>query len=134
MDSVVTNSNDTIVIEIPSLEILAETNTISSPTVQEVTTVVVEVESSQTVIAGIQGPSGPPGSSEEDTVYSKRVDFTSDTVLYKAEAAVGSSESAAVWRIRKIVFGNDNDVTETWASGSANFDKVWADRLTYTYT
>lgn len=134
MDSVVTNSNDTIVVEVPSLEVLAEASTISSPTVQETTTIVVEIESSQVVLAGMQGPPGIPGSSEEDTVYSKRVDFTSDTVLYKAEAAVGSLESAAAWRIRKIVFGNDNDVTETWASGSANFDKVWADRLSYTYT
>lgn len=70
---------------------------------------------------------------EEDIMYSKRVDFVSDNELYKAEAVVGASESAAVWRIRKMSLGVDGDVTETWASGDANFDKVWADRASLTY-
>ena len=71
---------------------------------------------------------------EEDMTYAKRVDFTSDTVLYKAEAAVGSLESAAVWRIRKIVLGTDGDVTETWAGGNASFDKIWDNRLSLSYS
>lgn len=74
-----------------------------------------------------------PVPNEEDTMYAKRVDFISDSVLYKAEAAVGSLESAAVWRIRKIVLGTDGDVTETWASGNANFDKIWDNRASLTY-
>ena len=72
--------------------------------------------------------------SEEDTMYSKRVDFVTDNLLYKGEAVVGASESASVWRIRKIVIDTDGDVTETWASGTALFDKAWSDRLTLTYT
>jgi hypothetical protein len=28
----------------------------------------------------------------------------------------------------------DGDISETWASGNANYDKVWDDRLTYTYS
>lgn len=76
---------------------------------------------------------GSSGTSEEEAVYAKRIDFISDSVLYRGEAAVGSSESSAVWRIRKITIANDNDISETWADGTANFSKVWADRLTYTY-
>jgi hypothetical protein len=73
-------------------------------------------------------------SSEEESVYSKRIDFISETVLYKGEAAVGALEGAGVWRIRKITIANDNDVTETWAGGTANFDKAWADRATLIYS
>lgn len=76
---------------------------------------------------------GSNGTSEEDQVYSKRIDFISDSVLYKGEAAVGSSESSSVWRIRKITIAGDNDISETWADGVATFNKVWTDRLTYTY-
>lgn len=76
---------------------------------------------------------GSNGTSEEDQVYSKRIDFISDSVLYRGEAAVGSSESSSVWRIRKITIASDNDISETWADGVATFNKVWTDRLTYTY-
>jgi len=71
--------------------------------------------------------------SDEEMPYAKRVDFISDNELYKGEAVVGTLDSAPLWRIHKIIIGVDNDVTETWASGSSTYDKVWSDRLTYTY-
>jgi hypothetical protein len=71
--------------------------------------------------------------SDEEMPYAKRIDFITDNELYKAEAAVGSLDSSPAWRIRKIVIGADNDVTETWAAGSALYDKVWDSRLSYTY-
>lgn len=86
---------------------------------------------------GLQGPPGPagsPGISEEEQVYSKRVDFISDSLLYKGEAAVGSFESDSVWRIRKIVIFPDGDITETWANGTANTVHSWNNRLTYIYS
>lgn len=84
---------------------------------------------------GIQGPPGPPGASgEEEMVYSKRTDFLGDNLIYRGEAAVGSAESATAWRIRKIVLDLDGDVTETWATGTAAFDKAWTLRQTYVYS
>ena len=71
---------------------------------------------------------------DEEMPYAKRVDFITDNELYKGEAAVGTTDGQPFWRLHKIVIGNDNDVTETWAGGNADFDKVWADRLTYNYT
>jgi len=85
------------------------------------------------VAVGLPGPRGLPGTSEEEAVYAKRVDFVGDTLLYRGEAVVGAAESAPVWRIRRITFTGD-DMTEEWASGSAAFDKVWADRLTLGYS
>lgn len=84
---------------------------------------------------GATGATGDTGSFEDEPMYAKRVDFISDDLLYRGEAAVGSSESAPVWRVRRITFGAvDGDVTEQWAGGTANFDKTWDGRLGFTYS
>lgn len=75
-----------------------------------------------------------PVMGEEDMVYSKRIDFVTEDELYRGEAAVGSSEVSPVWRIRKVVIAGDGDITETWANGSASFNKQWNLRTTYTYS
>lgn len=95
------------------------------------TIIVVESPKKETVLAGMVGPRGE--SAEDADVYSKRVDFITDSILYRGEAAVGSTEGSAVWRIRKITLGVDGDVTEIWASGNSNFDKQWTLRASYSY-
>jgi hypothetical protein len=70
---------------------------------------------------------------ESTDVLAKRIDFVGDDVIYKAEAAAGVADSAPLWRIRKIVLSVDGDVTETWADGNSSYNKIWDDRLTYTY-
>lgn len=72
--------------------------------------------------------------SQEEEVYAKRTDIFNDSIMYKGEAQVGTVNSAGTWRIRKIVIEIDGDISETWANGTANFDKVWDNRLTYTYS
>lgn len=74
---------------------------------------------------------------ELNVIYAVRIDAApsgANEVFYKGEAAVGALESAAAWRIRKIVVEDDDDSQTTWANGSAAFDKTWNDRLTYTYS
>ncbi len=98
--------------------------------------ILVEIESSTNVVSGQAGPIGPQGVagiSEDNIVYSKRIDFISENELYRGEAEVGSTTSAAAWRIRKIVLAADGDVAETWANGTALFDKVWDSRISYNY-
>lgn len=70
---------------------------------------------------------------EGETMYSKRVDFINDNLLYRGEAIPGSSTSSSVWRIRKIVISVDGDIQEVWADGSSEFIKIWDNRLSYTY-
>jgi hypothetical protein len=73
---------------------------------------------------------------EEAEMYAKRVDFNADqTIIYRGEASPGSSESVAVWRIRRLTFtGAEGDVTEEWANGAALFDQVWDDHLILSYS
>lgn len=72
---------------------------------------------------------------DEEMPFAKRIDFISDNELYKAEAPVGSLETAPVWRIRKVTISAlDSDIVEVWASGTSNYDKIWTNRLSYTYS
>lgn len=89
----------------------------------------------ETIISeGAPGPQGPMGTHEDDIMYSKRVDFVGSSQIYRGEAAVGSSNSSSVWRIRRITIGVDGDVTEEWAGGTALFDKVWDNRAVLSYS
>lgn len=55
------------------------------------------------------------------------------SVTYFGEAVVGALETAPVWRISQIDQTDIPNVTVTWASGSADFNKSWSDRLTYSF-
>ena len=71
---------------------------------------------------------------DSEVTYATRVDFVDATTMYKGEAAVGTTDNQALWRIAKYVFGSDSDVTVTWASGNDAFDKVWDNRTGYSYS
>jgi len=71
---------------------------------------------------------------DKEMPYAKRTDIVSDLLIYKADAAVGANESAAVWRIKRLTIGSDGDVTEEWANGSASFNAVWNDRASLIYS
>lgn len=66
--------------------------------------------------------------------YAQVIDVVSDYLIYKGWAAVGSLTSSPLWRIQKIVIGFDDDVTKTWADGDAEFDNIWDNRLSLTYS
>jgi hypothetical protein len=83
------------------------------------------------VLQGPKGADAPPP--EEDMPFSKQVDFINDNLLYVGQAQVGSLTSATAWRIKRITIGSDGDISEQWAGGTANYDKIWDSRLTYQY-
>lgn len=81
------------------------------------------------------GPAGPAGPSAEDLeMLSERIDFISDSLLYKGWADPGTSESDPAWRIQKVVIGVDDDVAKTYPNGSTAFAFEWTERDNLTYT
>jgi hypothetical protein len=70
----------------------------------------------------------------EDMIYTKQIDFISDTLIYRGQALPGTPLTAQGWRINKLTIGDDDDVSEQWAGGSARFDNAWTDRLSLTYS
>ena len=78
---------------------------------------------------GDPGIQGPPG--DEEVPYAKEVHFVDDDHVYIGEAEPGTLESDSVWRIKYSVL-TDTGSTR-WANGTSTFDKVWDNRLGYTY-
>ncbi len=65
--------------------------------------------------------------------YTLLLDEVSSTITYVGEALPGSSTGIDVWRIKRIeTIGPDVEIK--WAEDSADFDKVWEDRESYTYS
>jgi uncharacterized coiled-coil protein SlyX len=69
---------------------------------------------------------------ELEVQYNKLID-QDGTFYYIGESLPGTDASEAKWRIKRIEeVGNDYNIL--WANGTAEFDKVWDDRTTFTYS
>lgn len=75
------------------------------------------------IVQAIQGISGT-------TNKTTRIQ-TVGTRTYIGNAAIGSAESASVWQIKVL---DTPGLTKLWADGNDNFDNVWDDRATVTYS
>ena len=69
-------------------------------------------------------------------LYSMRMDYdTSGNITYIGFAKPGSTEDKPVWAIKKLEYDdNGNLVAIKWAEGNNNFDKIWNNRTTYSYS
>lgn len=127
----VTEINTVDVVETP-VEVHVDGNNQTVESTTQDNPVTINMPDVQIYTAGIQGP---PGVAEEDVAYAKRIDFEdNETVIYKGEADPGTLDSAGTWRIRRLTLNAESDVTEEWADGNADFDNVWSDHLTLTYS
>jgi hypothetical protein len=59
-------------------------------------------------------------------------DDAADPINYLGKAPFGSADDAAVWQIRRIDL--TTGVVMKAADGNANFDNIWDDRASLTYT
>ena len=66
------------------------------------------------------------------TPYAVLFDESADPILYVGEADAGSLQADAVWRIKRI--NTTTGVVITWADGNTNFDNVWNNRASLSYS
>jgi len=52
---------------------------------------------------------------------------------YVGDAAPGTKTSVAKWRIKKIGYSGNASVSTLFAGGTAEFDKIWDNRASYSY-
>ena len=64
--------------------------------------------------------------------YTLRLDEATSVITYIGEAAAGASESASVWRIKKIDM--TSGIIIKWADGNTNMDNVWTNRTSLNYS
>lgn len=65
-------------------------------------------------------------------IYNVFLDEASATITYVGEANPGTAASAASWRIKRL--DSTSGLLVTWAEGDSDFDKVWDDRASYSYS
>lgn len=65
-------------------------------------------------------------------LYNVFLDEASATITYVGEALPGTAGSASTWRIKKL--DSTSGLVITWADGDSDFDKIWDDRASYTYS
>lgn len=70
---------------------------------------------------------------DANNVEKLRVDVPVAGTSYEGYALPGTLNGTPAWKIKKIVVAGALTTT-TYASGDSNFDKVWDDRATYTYS
>lgn len=83
----------------------------------------------------------PNGSNSEYALRSQtfsedlaiRIDETSNTVTYFGYAAVGSANSSAVWKIKRMTVSL-KITTVVYADGDTNFDNIWDNRASLSYS
>ena len=73
--------------------------------------------------------------SAQQAVYAVVLDDVGGTpyVTYVGEADPGTATSAASWRVKKLE-ETGPDVVITWADGNANFDNIWDNRASLSYS
>jgi len=61
-------------------------------------------------------------------------DGASPETIYRGNAVPGTSTAAASWRCEEITIAVDGDVTILWADGNDNYDNIWNNRASLSYS
>ena len=85
-------------------------------------------------ITGSWSLQGSPGSVAL-TIRSDTIDPTAfPEVTYRGDALPGVATSAASWRIQRMTMQSDGDIDIVFADGNDNFDNIWDNRLSLSYS
>lgn len=61
-----------------------------------------------------------------------RIDDSADPIIYIGKAPIGTTNSDATWQVSKL--DTSSGLVKTWADGDADFNNVWDDRTSITYS
>lgn len=69
----------------------------------------------------------------QSTDEATRLVYASATVSYLGKAPAGTATSSAAWKISRITTSGDN-VTIEWADGNTNYDNIYDNRASLSYS
>lgn len=84
----------------------------------------------------VESPTRPNEPAVETVSASESLTIRIDadgTTTYIGTASAGALESASAWRIKKMI-ETGSDITVTFADGNSNYDNIWDNRLSLTYS
>lgn len=67
-------------------------------------------------------------------IIATRIDEASATITYVGKAAVGADPADPVWRIFRMDTGTTPQTIITWADGNGDYDNVWNNRASLSYS
>ena len=65
---------------------------------------------------------------------SPRLDIPSDTIMYVGLAAPDADPAGAVWKIIRITSDVNGGLVGEWADGNTEFDNIWDNRASLSYS
>jgi len=68
--------------------------------------------------------------SNNTTLY----DFPDVDTIFIGDAIFGSASGSAVWRIKKFTFSSGNPTSKKWADANDNYDNIWNNRASLSYS
>ncbi len=71
--------------------------------------------------------------STADAIYATRVDEVSASLTYVGKALAGTSDSDPLWQVQRIQVSGAV-TTVQFADGNTNFDNIWANRGSLSYS
>ena len=75
-----------------------------------------------------------PGTFLVEDSYTSAFAYNGTNLEYLGKALPGSLKTAAAWQIKKLIYSGSDLTDIQYADGNKNFDNIWNDRATYTYT
>ncbi len=76
----------------------------------------------------------PRGHTRPGDFFSERFDYDGDDLIYYGVAEVGTPASSPGWQIVQLGYTTGNLTSYLYAGGRSEYDQVWDDRATLTYT
>ena len=71
----------------------------------------------------------------EDDGYTQRMAYTAQGLPeYIGIASPGTATSAASWKIKKLIYTGTNVTSVIWADGDLNFDNIWNNYASLSYS
>lgn len=63
-----------------------------------------------------------------------RFDVVDTTTSYLGKAAIGTLGSSGTWQVRRLTFTAGGGVTLEYADGDGNYDNIWDNRASLSYS
>lgn len=66
--------------------------------------------------------------------YATQIDEAAGSITYVGKAAIGTATSAAAWQVYRMDESGDPELIILWADGDNNFDNIWDNRASLSYS
>jgi hypothetical protein len=76
-----------------------------------------------------------PVATESASHYTTKLTYSGSNLEYLGKADIGTATTSSGWQIKKFTYDGSNNLTDIqYAEGTDAFDKIWDNRIGYSYS